>query len=232
MPLYNEKKPDYFSSSRHQIIELLPDFSQRVLEIGCGSGQTLEMLKKMQVCAQTVGVELFETAADSARKRVNTVYCLDVEKNPLPADIGKFDLILLLDVLEHLVDPWALLKHLTAEHLAVDGKIIISLPNVRHFSLVLPLLVGRFDYVERGILDKTHLRFFSKDSAIKLLKSAGLTIEAIKPASLDIHLNSGKLNAMTFGLFSGFIASQYLFRAAAAKEMQTSSMMPDQTRPV
>ncbi|MDO9424799.1 MAG: class I SAM-dependent methyltransferase [Methylobacter sp.] len=219
MQLYNEKKPDYFSSSRSQIIDLLPDFSQRVLEIGCGSGQTLETLKKMQACAETVGVELFEAAADSARNRVDTVYCLDVEKNPLPAHIGKFNLILLLDVLEHLVDPWTLLKRLKEEHLAVDGKIIISLPNARHFSLVLPLLVGRFDYVERGILDKTHLRFFTKDSATKLLKSAGLNIEAIKPASLDIRLNSGKLNVITLGLFSGFIASQYLFKATAENKI-------------
>jgi 2-polyprenyl-3-methyl-5-hydroxy-6-metoxy-1,4-benzoquinol methylase len=219
MYLYNEKNPDYFSSSRSQIIDLLPDFSQRVLEIGCGSGQTLEMLKHMHVCAETVGVELFEAAADSARTRVDTVYCMDVEKNPLPAQIGKFNLILLLDVLEHLLDPWTFLKRLKEEYLAVDGVMIISLPNARHFSLVLPLLLGRFDYAERGTLDKTHLRFFTKDSATKLLKNAGLNIEAIKPTSLDFHLNSGKLNVITLGLFSGFIASQYIFRATVTKKI-------------
>ena len=219
MQLYEEKQPDYFSSARREILDLIPDFSQRVLEIGCGSGQTLEMLKEKKLCAETAGIELFAAAADEACHRVDAVYCLDVEKSPLPDQIGKFDLILLLDVLEHLVDPWSFLVLLKEKYLAEDGRIIISLPNARHFSLVLPLLLGRFDYLERGVLDKTHLRFFTKGSAIKLIQTASLDIEAIKPTSLDISLNSGKLNAITFGLLSGFIASQYIFRAVAAKEI-------------
>ena len=217
MPLYNEKKSDYFSSARTEILDLLPDFSARVLEIGCGSGQTLEMLKQKNLCLETVGVELFAAAADEARNRVNSIYCMDVEKSPMPDNIGKFDLILLLDVLEHLVDPWALLSSLVEDYLAVRGKVIVSLPNARHFSLVLPLLRGRFDYVERGILDKTHLRFFTKDSATKLLETSGLNIESIKSTSLDLHLNSGKLNVVTLGLFSDFITSQYIFKATAGE---------------
>lgn len=219
MPLYNEKKSDYFSSARTGILDLLPEFSARVLEIGCGSGQTLEMLKEKKLCIETVGIELFTAAADEARNRVDSVYCMDVEKSPMPENIGKFDLILLLDVLEHLVDPWLFLSHLVENYLAARGKVIVSLPNARHFSLVLPLLRGRFDYVERGILDKTHLRFFTKNSAAKLLKSACLNIETIKATSLDLHLNSGKLNAITLGLFSEFITSQYIFLATAAKEI-------------
>jgi len=213
MKLYSEKKPDYFSSARTVILDLLPAFSPRALEIGCGSGQTLEMLKKQNLCSETVGVELFDAAASEAKKTVDLVYCMDVEKEPMPANLGKFDLILLLDVLEHLVDPWAFLSRLTANHLAPNGKVIVSLPNARHFSLVVPLLLGKLEYGERGILDKTHLRFFTRSSAANLLKGAGLNIEAVKATSLDIHLNSGKLNALTLGLCSGFIASQYIFRA-------------------
>lgn len=213
MQLYEEKQQGYFSAARTEIVGLLPGFSSRVLEIGCGSGQTLEMLKDKKRCAETVGIELFAAAAEEARNRVDTVYCLNVEHSPLPAEIGRFDLILLLDVLEHLVDPWTFLKYLKDAHLAPNGKVIVSLPNARHFSLVLPLLCGHFDYVERGILDKTHLRFFTKDSAIKLLQSAGLEVETSNATSLELHLNSGKLNALTLGLFSGFIASQFIFRA-------------------
>lgn len=217
MPLYNEKKSDYFSSARIEILDLLPKFSARVLEIGCGSGQTLEMLKEKQLCLETVGVELFAAAADEARNRADSIYCMDVEKSPMPENIGKFDLILLLDVLEHLVDPWIFLSHLVENYLADNGKVIVSLPNARHFSLVLPLLLGQFDYVERGILDKTHLRFFTKSSAASLLKSACLHVDGIKPTSLDLHLNSGKFNAITFGIFSEFIASQYIFLASIDK---------------
>lgn len=211
MNLYFSKKQDYFSAARMEILGLVPTFSERVLEVGCGSGETLEMLKRNNLCKETVGIELFPAAADEARTKVDTVFCLDVEKSELPENLGKFDLILLLDVLEHLVDPWVVLRRLKDECLADGGKVIISLPNARHFSLVIPLLLGKFTYAERGILDKTHLRFFTKNSAIDLLESASLKVEEIKATSLDVRLKSGKLNAATFGLFSGFIASQYIF---------------------
>jgi 2-polyprenyl-3-methyl-5-hydroxy-6-metoxy-1,4-benzoquinol methylase len=213
MNLYHDKMPDYFSSTRTQILDLIPKFSQRVLEIGCGSGQTLQMLKENKRCSETVGIELFPEAADEARSKVDLVYCMDVEKATMPENIGTFDLILLLDILEHLIDPWAVLSRLTETHLAVGGKVIVSLPNARHFSLVVPLLCGKFDYRERGIIDKTHLRFFTRNSAANLLKSAGLSIEATKRTSLDLHLNSGKINAITLGLFSEFLTSQYIFCA-------------------
>jgi 2-polyprenyl-3-methyl-5-hydroxy-6-metoxy-1,4-benzoquinol methylase len=215
---YDQKYLDYFSSIRSEILDLCPVYSKRVLEVGCGSGHTLAMLKENKRCAETIGIELFEAAADEARDRVDKIYRMDVEKSPMPEQIGQFDLILLLDILEHLVDPWSFLQRLTDQHLAVKGKVVVSLPNARHFSLVLPLLFGQFNYVERGILDKTHLRFFTKSSAIKLLHSANLNIEATKATSLGSHLNSGKLNLLTLGLFSGFLASQYIFRASAIKE--------------
>lgn len=213
MNLYHDKRPDYFSGTRTQILDLIPKFSQRVLEIGCGSGQTLEMLKEKKLCKETVGIELFSEAADEARDKVDFVYCMDIEKGTMPEDIGMFDLILLLDILEHLINPWEVLTSLTKTHLAEGGRVIVSLPNARHFSLVLPLLFGKFDYKERGILDKTHLRFFTRKSAAELLKSAGLTIEATKRTSLDLYLNSGKFNAITLGLFSEFFTSQYIFSA-------------------
>jgi len=214
--LYESKEQNYFSAARHEILDLVPKFSKRVLEVGCGAGQTLEMLKMKNLCSATVGIELFSAAADEARSRVGEVYCLDVEKDKLPYHLDKFDLILLLDVLEHLVDPWSVLKTLTEKYLGDNGKIIISLPNAQHFSLVLPLIFGKFTYVERGVLDKTHLRFFTKSSAAELLSSAFLKIEALKRTSLDIGLNSGKLNLLTLGIFSNFIASQNIFLASKA----------------
>ena len=214
MNLYGSKEHDYFSAARHEILDLLPTFSERVLEVGCGTGQTLEMLKFKKHCAETVGIELFSSAAEEARNRVDHVYCLDVEKDQRPQNIGKFDLILLLDVLEHLVDPWTVLKDLTAEYLADNGKIIVSLPNAQHFSLVLPLFLGKFTYVERGVLDKTHLRFFTRSSSADLLKNAFLKIDSFKQTSLDVSLNSGKLNFLTLGIFSDFIASQNIFLAS------------------
>lgn len=217
--IYEGKRTDYFSSARPEILELLPGYSERVLEIGSGFGRTLEMLKKERRGGEAVGIDFYEAAAVEAVTSMDRFFCLDVEKDALPESIGRFDLILLLDVLEHLVDPWTFLKRLKEKHLATGGTMIVSLPNARHFSLVLPLLFGRWDYRERGILDKGHLRFFTKNSAMKMLHRAGLKIEAVKPTSLDRRLKSGKLNALTMGLFSEFLASQYLFRAAPRKEI-------------
>ena len=216
MNLYVSKEQSYFSAARHEILDLVPQFSKRVLEVGCGTGQTLEMLKSKGLCSETVGIELFSAAAEAARSRVDQVYCLDIEKEQGPKNIGKFDLVLLLDVLEHLVDPWTVLKNLKEEYLLDDGKIIISLPNAQHFSLVLPLLLGRFEYIERGILDKTHLRFFTRSSAIDLLKNSSLKIDSVKRTSLSMDLNSGKINFFTFGIFSNFIASQNIFLVSKA----------------
>jgi len=210
--MYEEKNKDYFSSSRAVILDILPQKPfQRVLEVGCGAGQTLAMLQQKGLCEQTVGIELFQDAAIEAKRVVDKVYCLDVERQDLPNDLGKFQLILILDVLEHLVDPWTFLEKLKNECLDENGFIIISLPNARHFSLVLPLMMGRFDYEERGILDKTHLRFFTKQSMLNMIDGAGLKIEKIKRTSLDLNLNSGKFNFLTLGLFSDFLTSQYIF---------------------
>jgi len=193
----------------------MPKIAGRVLEIGCGEGQTLAMLKSSGLCSETVGIELMPQAADKAASQADRVYCLNVEQQALPQDMGRFDVVLLLDVLEHLVDPWSFMKNLVVQCLAADGKVIVSIPNAQHFSLVWPLLWGRFDYTERGILDKTHLRFFTRRTAIGLLETAGLKSEVMQRTSLGLHLNSGKVNLLTLGLFSDFLSSQYIFRASA-----------------
>lgn len=215
MNLYKSKLTDYFSSTRNDILEIAPPFSERVLEIGCGSGHTLDLLKKKNLCKYTVGIELFKSAAQDAKRRVDEVYQLDVEGNALPLGLGKFNLILILDVLEHLVDPWALLEKIKNDHIMPGGSLIVSLPNVRHFSCVFPLFFrGEFEYKERGILDKTHLRYFTKKSGRKMIEESGFTIQKTKATSLDLSLKSGKLNLLTLGVFSDFLASQYIYLVA------------------
>lgn len=210
MSFYADKKPDYFSAARTEILGLLPGGVGRVLEIGCGSGDTLAMLKQRALCTETVGVEFFASAARMAADQVDRVHCLDVEREPIPEPAASFDLVLALDVLEHLVDPWRVLASLRT-WLTPQGRMLVSLPNAQHFSLVLPLLRGQFNYAERGILDRTHLRFFTRGSAEKMLQDAGLVIERTEATSLALHLRSGQLNALTLGLFKGFLASQYVF---------------------
>jgi 2-polyprenyl-3-methyl-5-hydroxy-6-metoxy-1,4-benzoquinol methylase len=179
-----------------------------MLEIGCGTGNTSAWIKSITGC-WTAGVELFPTVGREAEQQLDCVLTGDIQTIALPFQAGSFDLILCLDVLEHLQDPWVVIAKLTAL-LSPEGCIITSLPNIRHFSVILPLLFkGRFEYAASGLLDKTHLRFFVRDTAISLLESAGLHVDRIvknvSPRSRAIY--------PLVGSFKEMLVFQYLMRA-------------------
>ncbi|MCI0351146.1 MAG: class I SAM-dependent methyltransferase, partial [Acidobacteriales bacterium] len=130
-------------------------------------------------------------------------------------NIGSPDLLLFLDVLEHLPNPEKLLRHLTAK-LAPGGTVIVSLPNIAHLSVSIPLLVwGRFNYADAGILDRTHLRFFVRESAVALMNGAGLRVDKIIESSRG-DLKSRLLNWLTFGLLHERLAAQYILSGSAS----------------
>lgn len=145
-----------------------------VLEIGCATGYfTRELVKKN--CLVTA-VEKDKKAADLARKvkGANIINCdINSLEKHLPSQ--KFDFIILADILEHLTDPFIALQ-LVKKFLKKDGSILISLPNIANFVVRLNLLFGRFDYQDYGIMDKTHLKFFTKKTAEELIDRTGLRI--------------------------------------------------------
>lgn len=210
MQSYSDKTGDYFAHARKEISHLLPKRCGRVLEIGCGSGATLGWLRQDHRAVYTVGVEIAEAAAKKARSFADDVFCLDFERHELPGREQQFDLVLCLDVLEHMVDPWAMVARLATRHLNTGGMLIVSLPNVRHYSVVLPLLFGgRWDYEDAGLLDRTHLRFFTKASARELLTHAQLGPVTCTATGLDGWSVKRVLNTLTFGLFQEFVTYQY-----------------------
>jgi len=166
--------PGYYSFVRREIEPLLPSRADHALEVGCGQGGTLAWLKDSGIAGRTTGIELDAASAAAARRYVDHLIEGDAEAaiDSLPAE--SLDLVLCLDVLEHLVDPWRAMARLTRA-LRPGGSVIISVPNVRHYSVALPLLwSGRWQYEHAGILDRTHLRFFTRASARALLSGAGL----------------------------------------------------------
>lgn len=207
---YQDKAVDYFSAIRYEIQSALPAFSESALEIGCGSGATLAWLKESGRCKSTTGIELVAKQADLAKTLVDRVIQGSIDDIDLTAWPDRFDLILCLDVLEHLNDPWALVYKL--EHLLKPGgSLVASIPNIRHISVLVPLLFnGEWKYRERGILDKTHLRFFTRNSAIDLVTCSGLTLVSVNELGLKKKSISCKLNKLTLGLLRDFFASQYL----------------------
>jgi 2-polyprenyl-3-methyl-5-hydroxy-6-metoxy-1,4-benzoquinol methylase len=217
---YADKGTEYFSHARVDIAPLLPARAPRVMDIGCGAGATLRWLKDQAICTETVGVELFEDAAANARPHLDLTIVGNAEtlidKNFGIAESKTFDLILCLDVLEHMVDPWAFVRKL--EHFLKPGGLLIgSIPNVRHLGTSLPLLVaGRWRYRSEGILDRTHLRFFTKESALELLTTPTLFVEKWLPAIPGKRARV--LNKWSLGVAKDFFALEYLIASRRATD--------------
>ena len=211
MHSYADKTESYFGNARKDIATLLPTFLGDVLEIGCGSGATLAWLKSTNRCNSTTGIELFDSAAAQAKRQVDKVLCGPAETmlHELP-DGQHFDVILCLDVLEHMVDPWEFLLHLV-RRVKPGGLVISSLPNVRFIGVLGPLLVqGQWRYRQDGVLDRTHLRFFTRKSALELMRTGGLEFVACRGNAPPLRTLVGKLDAISLGLFREFSAFQWL----------------------
>ena len=211
---YGAKAGPYFDNVRRDIAPLLPAFSEQVLEVGCGAGATLQWLQKSGRCRRTVGVELFPVAAERARGRIDELLVGNAEVL-LPAQFtsASFDLVLCLDVLEHMVDPWAFVNRVQA--LMKPGAVLIaSIPNVRHARVVLPLLLrGRWRYEESGILDRTHLRFFTHQSAQALVSPPGLRVTSCLRRLPPMASKSGIVNLLMLGLARDLFTMGFLIAA-------------------
>ncbi len=169
----------YFRHARPEVLDVIPLSAERILDVGCGAGALGARLRARQNC-EVWGIEPDPDAAAAARTVLNRVIEKPVGScsDDLPG--GHFDTLVVADVLEHLVDPWATLRTL-ARGLAPGATVVLSLPNLQYHAVVHDLARGRFTYVPAGILDHTHLRFFTRRSAIDLVRLAGMDIERIIP---------------------------------------------------
>jgi 2-polyprenyl-3-methyl-5-hydroxy-6-metoxy-1,4-benzoquinol methylase len=207
---------EYYSVIRKEIFELLPRQSEAILDVGCAYGLTGHYLKQQGRVKSAYGVEFEPAAAAEARKKLDGVWQLNLNATPsFPADLRekRFDLVLCSHVLEHLIDPWQLLRNLH-EIIAPGGSLIVALPNLRHFRTLFPILFGGdFTYTDAGTMDRGHLRFFTRKTARALVEQAGFRIETIVAQGRDPGTKARLLDRLTLGIFRELLDYQYMILA-------------------
>jgi GT2 family glycosyltransferase/tetratricopeptide (TPR) repeat protein/2-polyprenyl-3-methyl-5-hydroxy-6-metoxy-1,4-benzoquinol methylase len=168
----------YFEHARPELLALIPHSARTVLDIGCGAGRLGAAVQARQE-ARVVGIERDEQAAATARDRLDRVLVGDVEQLEPGFAPGSFDAIVCGDILEHLRNPERLLRRARG-WLDREGHLIASIPNVRHHSIIRGLLAGNWTYESAGLLDRDHLRFFTRREIEKLFFRAGFSIERLQ----------------------------------------------------
>ena len=177
-----ERRRGAYEGARPDVQELVPTTASRILDLGCSSGALGAALKARQG-AEVVGVELDPSYAEAARTRLDQVIETDLDTlfGGGDRDLGRFDCLVAADVLEHLRDPWSVLRSGTAL-LATGGTAVVSLPNARHWETLYHLGVkGTWPRREEGIFDRDHLRWFTLRDAERLLDQAGLRLTRVSP---------------------------------------------------
>lgn len=177
----------YFNHERPELVALVPGDARRVLDVGCGSGALGAAVRRERPGCAVTGIEWFEDAVDRARTRLDDAWRIDLNAfDGLPAEHGTFDAIVCGDVLEHLLDPERTLRVLRP-YLADAGRLVISIPNVRHWSVIFPLLVhDRFEYTDAGQLDRTHVHLFTITELALMLDRAGYAVEAVDSVQMPL----------------------------------------------
>lgn len=170
----------YYGNARSDLISLITepeDAAISVLEIGCGLGATLARIEYLWRNAEVKGIEISEKVVSIGSNYIDMIQG-NIESMVLPYPKNSFDYIIFGDVLEHLHDPKNVLLKMIP-YLKEHGKFLCSLPNIMHISVLAPLLRGEFEYTNEGILDRTHLRFFTLNSICKMMAECRLNIEEL-----------------------------------------------------
>ena len=187
------KEDKYYDNTRPDVQQMINPGSRTILDVGCGSGALAAELKN-KLNAEVWGIEYNDEAAGIANEKLDNVISGKAEDAISELPDNYFDTIIFADVLEHLVDPYNVLVKIKTK-LTTNGEIVTSIPNVRHWSVVKQLLEGKWEYQEYGIMDSTHLRFFTRQSLFEMFDKAGYKITNIYYMIAEMENLSPKLIA-------------------------------------
>jgi 2-polyprenyl-3-methyl-5-hydroxy-6-metoxy-1,4-benzoquinol methylase len=197
--------------NRNRVFVDLAAQGRRILEFGCATGFLSRHL--VERGCKVTGVEIDAEAAEKARNWCERVLVADLNRPDWADGLSRdYDTILFGDVLEHLVNPENALRR-ASEFLVPNGRVIICLPNIAHWTIRASLLMGKFEYTPTGILDVTHLRFFTPKTARKLIEDAGYRVISTHPI-----LGGGKIGGQVRRLFPGLFTKQIIFVAQPSQQ--------------
>lgn len=178
---YASKDTKYFSGIRADFVAELPKNPEaRILEVGCGAGNTGALALAERKCGWYSAVELDEKSAGLAKEWLNEVIVGNVESIDFSWPERSFDVLIMSEVLEHFVDPWLVLRKLRP--LLKPGALFFcSSPNVSHYKVIRMLIQGEWRLEDSGVMDRTHLRWFTPKTYAALVESAGFVIDYVGP---------------------------------------------------
>ena len=205
----------YYTEHRPEMVRFVPREATRILDVGCACGHFGEELKERRG-VEVWGVEKIATAAEEAGRRLDRVFTMSIEEALIELPKASFDAVTFNDVLEHLIDPWAVLRGV-APLLAPGGAVVAAVPNVRFFRNLANLVFrGDWRYEESGILDRTHLRFFTRKSARRLFEESGYAIERLEGINRSKSLRPLLWNMLFLGQMDDIRYLQFVIVARPA----------------
>ena len=210
----------YNDQVRHDVLPIIPESAGVVLDVGGGTGATAGHLKRTGKATRAGTVDLVRAENPDPDLDFQLAGNLDDEEfvETVVAEQGPFDTILCLDVLEHLVDPWRVVQELDGL-LRPGGVLVVSVPNIRHYRVSTGLLFrGRWHLEDSGIMDRTHLRFFVRDTAIELATHSGLVLEEVMTPLPERRTRLVQIfRKITFGRLDDLTTVRYIVRARKAQ---------------
>ncbi len=207
MPEY--ELDNYYHGQRNEMLEFIPVNAVRILEVGCGEGGFAKLLKSINNELEIWGVEINPEAAEKGKDIFKEIFVGDVFKymDKLPDDY--FDCIIFNDVIEHVVDPYSLLTAMKRK-LSPAGVISCSIPNIRHYNELFSLVFKKqWRYEDAGILDRTHLRFFTGRSIREMFDELGFDMVKMKGLNRSTHRTINIINIISLGWLSDTLYLQY-----------------------
>lgn len=187
MSILLNKNSLYTNQGNPSVLKFLDERDRTILDVGCGAGDTAKLIRSVYPSVHITGITCSPSEYEQAVNKLDTCLCIDIERDILPPQIHReFDVLLFCHVLEHLVDPLTTIRKLLP-HLKSGGKVIILLPNVANWRERWKFALGRFEYTNAGVMDKTHLHFYTFSTAFKYL------INPIPQLKLKHHLVSGNV---------------------------------------